>query len=189
MPFERIYTSVFLIEADAPILVDCATTAEDVDGVILPALKVRGYTLSDLKAIVLTHAHTDHVGGLSRILELVPELEVVRDVRWLCKGISTYPLAGHTVDCIGVLDEAHHTLLSGDGLQGAGVDKYRCNVKSKEDYLETLTRIRNDERIERILLSHAYEPWYSDRIEGREAVLTCLAECKKYLKHYEGNLS
>ena len=106
VPFERIYTSVFLIEADAPILVDCATTAEDVDGGILPALKARGYTLSDLKAIVLTHAHADHAGGLSRILELVPEIEVVRDVRWLCEGISTYPLAGHTADSIGVLDEA-----------------------------------------------------------------------------------
>ena len=189
VPFEKIYTSVFLIEADAPILVDCATTAEDVDEYIIPALDAMGYGIADLRMLVLTHRHADHAGGLARVLELAPKIEVVCDVRRLCKGISTYPLAGHTADCIGVLDEAHHTLLSGDGLQGAGVDKYRCNVKSQEDYLETLTRIRNDERIERILLSHAYEPWYSDRIEGREAVLTCLAECKKYLKHYEGNLS
>ena len=189
IPFETLYTSVFLILADRPILVDCATTAEDVERNLLPALEAVGYGLADISMLVLTHQHADHAGGLARVLEHAPEIEVVCDVRRLCKGISTYPLAGHTADCIGVLDEAHHTLLSGNGLQGAGVDKYRCNVKSKEDYLETLTRIRNDERIERILLSHAYEPWYSNRIEGREAVLTCLAECKKYLKHYEGNLS
>ena len=190
IPFETLYTSVFLILADRPILVDCATTAEDVERNLLPALEAVGYGLTDISMLVLTHQHTDHAGGLSRILELAPEIRVIcGEICQISDGIFTYPMAGHTADCIGVLDEAHHTLLSGDGLQGAGVDKYRCNVKSQEDYLETLTRIRNDERIERILLSHAYEPWYSDRIEGREAVLTCLAECKKYLKHYEGNLS
>ena len=183
VPFERIDTSVFLIEADAPILVDCATTAEDVDGVILPALKARGYTLSHLKTLVLTHSHGDHAGGLARVLELVPEIEVVRDVRRLCEGISTYPLAGHTADSIGVLDEVHHTLLSGDGLQGAGVDQYRCSIKLPEEYLKTLKRIQADGRIERILFSHAYEPWNRNRIEGRAEVLACLAECQNYLKN------
>ena len=125
VPFERIDTSVFLIEADAPILVDCATTAEDVDGVILPALKARGYTLSHLKTLVLTHSHGDH----------------------------------------------------------AGVDQYRCSIKLPEEYLKTLKRIQADGRIERILFSHAYEPWNRNRIEGRAEVLACLAECPNYLKN------
>ena len=190
VPFENLYTSVFVIECNGRVaLVDCATTAFDVDEYIVPSLDALGYRLSDLDALVLTHRHGDHAGGLPRILEYAPDLKIVCDAGELFDGVSTVSLAGHTLDSIGVIDIRTRTLISGDGLQGAGVDKYRCNVKSQEDYLETLTRIRNDERIERILLSHAYEPWYSDRIEGREAVLTCLAECKKYLKHYEGNLS
>ena len=28
---------------------------------------------------------------------------------------------------------------------------------------------------------HAYEPWCRDRMEGREAILSCLRECKKYV--------
>ncbi len=182
IPFENLYTSVFLVLADRPILLDCATTAEDVDEWIVPALEKLGYRLSEIKTLVLTHSHGDHAGGLARVLELAPEIEVVRDVRRLCEGISTYPLAGHTKDCIGVLDERTHTLISGDGLQGAGVDKYRCSIKFQEDYLETLNRIQNDDRIEHILFSHAYEPWYANRIDGRELVLACLAECPKYLK-------
>ncbi len=40
VPFHNIYTSVFLIiSKDRRILLDCATTAGDVDGVILPALE------------------------------------------------------------------------------------------------------------------------------------------------------
>ena len=46
VPFENLYTSVFLVEADEKkILVDCATTAEDVDAHIVPALKKMGYDL------------------------------------------------------------------------------------------------------------------------------------------------
>ena len=69
VPFENIYTSVFLLTAaERPILVDCATTASDVDECILPALAALGYALSDIGAIVLTHRHADHAGGLARIL-------------------------------------------------------------------------------------------------------------------------
>jgi len=87
-------------------------------------------------------------------------------------------LAGHTEDSIGVFDERTHTLITGDGLQGAGVDRYHCSVKDKSAYLETLERIKNDERVENLLLSHAYEPWNSDGVFGREQVLRCLEECR-----------
>ena len=53
-------------------------------------------------------------------------------------------LAGHTDDSIGVLDERSHTLISGDGLQGAGVDKYRCSLYNKNAYIETIEKIKND---------------------------------------------
>ena len=70
VPFEELYTSVFLIESErGAILMDCATTAEDVDSCILPALKQMGYAPSDIWAIVLSHRHSDHAGGLARLLE------------------------------------------------------------------------------------------------------------------------
>lgn len=183
VPFENIYTSVFLVRAPSgAILVDCATTDEDVDGYIIPALKKAGIALSDVTTLVVTHKHDDHAGGLSRLLSLMPNPEVIRDVRELFDGICTYPMAGHTYDCIGVLDTRTNTLISGDGLQGAGVDKYRCSTKSPKAYLETIERIQSDQRIENILFSHAYEPWNKDHAYGRKAVDACLSQCKKYIK-------
>ena len=182
VPFDTVYTSVFLIRtASKRILVDCATTAEDVDAYIVPGLQRLGYRLDEIDMLVLTHAHDDHAGGSARILALAPRIEIITDVRPLCDSLSTYPLAGHTNDSIGVLDLRTNTLLSGDGLQGAGVDKYRCCVRNKAAYLETLERIRNDLRVEHILFSHAYEPWYRDSVHGREAVCDCLKQCMEYV--------
>ena len=182
VPFEAIYTSVFLIKSPSgAILVDCATTSEDVDQCIVPALVEMGYELSDIETLVLTHNHGDHAGGLSRLLSLIPNIEVIRDVRELFDGICTYPMAGHTDDCIGVLDTRTNTLISGDGLQGAGVDKYRCSLQFPKAYLETIERIQSDKRVENILFSHAYEPWNKDYVHGRKAVDACLSQCKKYM--------
>ena len=182
VPFEAIYTSVFLIKSPSgAILVDCATTSEDVDEYIVPALVEMGYELSDIKTLVLTHNHGDHAGGLSRLLSLIPNIEVIRDVRELFDGVCTYPMAGHTDDCIGVLDTRTNTLISGDGLQGAGVDKYRCSLQFPKAYLETIERIQSDKRVENILFSHAYEPWNKDYVHGRKAVDACLSECIKYI--------
>ena len=182
IPFENLYTSVFLIDAaNTKILVDTATYPSDVDSYILPALKKMGYTLPDISALVLTHKHSDHAGGLSRILSLAPHFEVITDTREFSEVLCTYPMAGHTKDSIGVLDTQTGTLISGDGLQGAGVDKYRCSVADKVEYLKTIKRIKKDERIENILFSHAYEPWYKDSIFGREKVLDILSKCTEYV--------
>ena len=182
VPFEDIYTSVFLvISENYAVLIDCATTADDVDKVIAPALEKLGYDLKKLKALVLTHRHCDHAGGLTRILELYPSIEVITDAREIFEGVYTYPLPGHTLDSVGVLDTRTGTLISGDGLQGAGVGKYRCYTQSEEAYIETLNKIENDKRIKNILFSHAYEPWNEDNIIGRERVLHCLDFCQKYI--------
>ena len=183
VPFEAIYTSVFLVcRAGKAVLVDCATTEHDVTDVILPALDRLGYPPHRLDAIVLTHRHGDHAGGLEALLVRAPQIEVITKPCTLAPGLSTYPLPGHTADSIGLLDEATHTLISGDGLQGAGVDRWRCNTREPKAYLQTLSRIRADSRIEHVLFSHAYEPWNSDRADGRDAVLSALDDCAVYVK-------
>ena len=182
LPFDTVYTSVFLIKLpDEYVLVDCATTDEDVDKDILPALAHVGISLEDVTKVVVTHNHSDHSGGLSRVLALAPHVEVVRDVRELGQSLCTYPLPGHTQDFIGVLDLRTNTLITGDALQGAGVDKYRCSLSDKSAYRETLDKIRRDSRVENLLFSHAYEPWLDNKVLGRKGVISALEECEKYI--------
>ena len=182
IPFDTVYTSVFLVVSESgTLLVDCATTDADVDGYILPALTDMGYKITDVKAIVITHNHGDHAGGLSRILHHAPNIEVIREACTLFDGLEAYPLYGHAKEMIGLFDAHTGTLISGDGLQGAGVDKYRAYAEDKAAYFETIERIRRDKRVENLIFSHAYEPWFKDSIFGREAVLEALNECEKYI--------
>ena len=180
--YTTVYTSIFLIETElGDLLVDTASYDEDIDGCLLPALEKMNIKLSEIYAIVITHNHFDHSGGLKRILEIAPDLRIITELCDITDKISTYPMAGHTEDAIGVFDSRTNTLLSGDGLQGAGVDKYRCSAPFVEKYLETIERIKNDDRIEHILFSHAYEPWFKDRIDGRDAVIAAVEKCKEYV--------
>lgn len=183
IPFENIYTSSFLIKTDiGAVLVDCGSSGEDVDRYLIPALAEAGYSLGDIKMLLLTHGHKDHAGGLERILTLAPNIEVVREARELCDGVETYPMAGHTADSIGVLDSRCGALISGDGLQGAAVGRFRLSVKERKEYLETLERVRRDGRISALLFSHQYEPWNSGRIVGRRAVPEALDKCLEIIK-------
>lgn len=184
VPFDGdVYTSVFLIRTkQGNVLVDCATYTSDVDEYIVPALRELGLKLANIKYLILTHKHGDHSGGLLRILEQIPLLQVIDKTMFLdIKGITIYALKGHTLDSIGVLDGRSGTLISGDGLQGYGVGKYRCSLESKEEYIKTIDRIKKDGCIKNILFSHAYEPWYKYGAFGREEVENCLQDCIEYV--------
>ena len=184
VPFDgEVYTSVFLIKSEqGNVLVDCATHASDIDEYILPALRGLGLTLNDIKYLILTHKHSDHSGGETRILELAPDIEIIQSKQSISlKGIIIYEMKGHTQDCIGVLDISTGTLISGDGLQGYGVGKYRCSLESKEEYLKTINKVSKDERVKNILFSHAYEPWNKDAAFGCEEVKNCLNDCIKFV--------
>ena len=139
-------------------------------------------TSSDIDVLVLTHNHGDHAGGREYFLAHSPATRVITELTEICDKVSTYPMAGHTNGCIGVMDERTHTLISGDGLQGAGVDKYRCYTQNPSAYLETVKRIEGDGWIENILFSHEYEPWYKNAAYGRENVVEVLSDCLRYVK-------
>jgi len=180
----ELYTSVFLIKREnANVLVDCATTDEDVDEYIVPALAEKGLKLQDINCLIITHDHGDHAGGKDRILQLYPNIKIVSGLQeFSLNGITVYELKGHTSDFIGVFDERTNTLISGDGLQGAGVGKYRCHTPYKEEYLTTLEKIKQDKKVENLLFSHEYEPWYKDKAFGRVQVEKVLEDCKLYVK-------
>lgn len=178
VPFEDLYTSVFLMQTDGKCtLVDCATTAQDVDDFIETALEKFGLTFSDIDFVIVTHDYDDHAGGLSRILQKNPNVRVVRGVEESI-GLEIYPLYGPAKDFIGVFDEKSGTLISGDGLQGDGIGKYRCGVADKEEYLFSIEKIERDKRIKNMLFSHAYEPWNKDGVFGRLNVENILRYCK-----------
>ena len=185
VPFDGdVYTSVFLVKTpDGLVLIDCATTAQDVDGYILPALAQRGLSIADIKYLFLTHNHGDHAGGKNRVLQLNPSIEIVDFFGGKIKnGGTMYALKGHTYDSVGFLDAQNRTLISGDGLQGFGVGKYRCTLESVDEYVKTIDKIKEDERIENILFSHAYEPWYKDGVFGLKNVEKSLEDCIQYVK-------
>ena len=183
IPFDTVYTSVFLVEHEGEaVIVDCATTPFDVEEYIALALAEKGYSLASLKAIVITHNHEDHAGGLPHIKSLAPDLPVIGQATAIWEGIYTCPLPGHTVDFLGLYDSRTKTLISGDGLQGAGVDKYRCALQDEIAYKETIRQLQADKSVENLLFSHAYEPWYCDHAFGRAKVELCLADCLQYVK-------
>ena len=183
VPFEDLYTSVFLIRTEqGDALIDCATYASDVDNYIIPALDALKVGLMGIQYLILTHNHGDHAGGKQRILELNPKIKIISGVaEKILNDLTIYEMKGHTLDCIGVLDERTKTLISGDGLQGAGIGKYRCFLESREEYLKTIEKIRQEKKIKNILFSHAYEPWYKDGVFGREVVEKILKDCVEAL--------
>lgn len=177
VPFDNEeYTSVFLIKnAEGNVLIDCATTAEDVDGYILPALEKAGVPLTEIRYLVLTHQHSDHAGGQYRIVEVNPDVKIVTDPQVeFPNGLTMYAMKGHTVDSVGVFDQTTHTLIAGDGLQGYGVGKYRCTLENQDEYLKTIDNIKRDGNISNILFSHDYEPWRKDGAFGRAESLVMI---------------
>ena len=75
IPFDHLYTSVFLLEGKSPIVIDSATTRADVEERILPALRAMGVT--ELRGtLLLTHRHGDHSGGAPFLLEALPSWQL-----------------------------------------------------------------------------------------------------------------
>lgn len=182
VPFFSAYTSVFLVESEGEYaIVDCATTQEDVEGWIVPALQKQGVPLEKIRYIVVSHHHEDHAGGLEWLLPYCKNAEVVTSVKGLFPNVETYPMPGHTLDCIGVLDLRSGTLISVDGIQGYGIGKYRCSTHDENAYLTTLANVGKDARIENILFAHAYEPWYQNHAFGKEEIKKCLQDSEDYI--------
>ncbi len=68
-PLGSIWSGVFLVRGPQNILVDSGNSAEIVDEVIMPALAELGLEPDDIKWLINTHSHGDHVNGNIRLLE------------------------------------------------------------------------------------------------------------------------
>lgn len=180
VPFENIYTAVFLIKTESgAILVDAATTKEDAENIILPAID-EVLDRNGIKYLVCTHLHGDHGGG---IIHLLPHLESIRvaaaspratelygaervqllkEGDTLC-GIDILSLKGHSPDCVGLFDKRTKTLIMGDAVQLYGITKYGCGVGMPREYRKTLERI-GTLGAKMLVASHEYYPLGSTAI-------------------------
>ena len=194
VPFENLTTSVFLLEtAKGPVLYDCATTSKDVEQVILPALAEIGVAPEELRALVLSHAHADHSGGMTALLQHAPNLPVIAqnaqkydiavqvpsDGEMLFGSLRALHLPGHTADCLGLYDVMTGTLLTADALQLQGIDRFGCSLAAPDEYVKTIEKIRRLAP-HRILTAHAYVP-YGERAEGAAEITRYLDECLEVL--------
>ena len=68
-PFATIWSGVFLVRGSLNVLVDSGCSAEVADEVIIPALEDIGVAPEEIKWVINTHSHGDHVNGNTRLLE------------------------------------------------------------------------------------------------------------------------
>lgn len=77
VPFGTCWTGIVFIPGEENVLIDSAASDSAVDEYLVPALGDMGYNLSDIKYLLCTHTHGDHVGGHFRIRELCPDIKMV----------------------------------------------------------------------------------------------------------------
>ncbi len=185
IPFDGIYTSSFIIIAgDKTILYDCGFNAYDVETYIIPALKELDKT-PDM--IVASHDHGDHFGGIERVVEEYPGIEIIgfssaiknaripKDREKILDRFMCVNLPGHSDDCLGLVDMSTNTMLSGDSLQMFGVGKYGTLIRNKKKYFESI-EIARSLKLNRIVASHDFYP-LGFMAEG-EKVNEFLDKCK-----------
>lgn len=192
VPFDDIYTAVFAVGTpDRYLLIDCATTAEDVDRVILQALQSIDFDRAP-EALLLTHRHGDHAGGADRLRMHFPDLSIyspeplktakatiLTGGETFLERMEAVSLPGHTANSMGYLDHHTQTLFSGDTLQLFGVSRYRNGIGFPKLYRASIEAVRALP-INRIIASHEYDP-LGACAEGRDAINRyldiCLAAC------------
>ncbi|MCU1519439.1 MAG: beta-lactamase [Pseudarthrobacter sp.] len=68
-PWGRFGLYSFFIDAPEPAIVDTGIASSPADGIV-PALKAIGRRIEDVRWILLTHGHIDHIGGAHALWEL-----------------------------------------------------------------------------------------------------------------------
>lgn len=147
---------------------------------------------SDVRAIILTHAHIDHAEGAPGLSELlnVPVIPQ-KDIDGMDLGNATlrmHPTPGHSSDsvCITVTNSSGRYLMSGDTLLGKGTTLVAHPDGRLDEYFESLRYLRDhclEEQIDMLLPGHGpisetpvalidfYEKHRKERLEQVRAAL------------------
>lgn len=140
------------------------------------ALADAGGTWSNVSDIVITHAHTDHVGALGHVRAMAPKArihahpaEALADTLPLSdgdvvNGLRAFATPGHTAGHLSLLDEGAGTLLVGDclgvmsGRLVRAPEQFTADTAQAERSLHRLLSLRGA----RMLFAHGSEltdPW------------------------------
>lgn len=200
IPYLDIYTTVYFIRTESGMLLfDTAGSARDAEEDIIPVLRdTLGVGENDLRYIFVSHNHSDHAGGLARLLEEYPEAcivsgnEALREIygssgflspsddEKLLECLSVVLVPGHTKDSASIYDSRTKTLISGDCLQLYGIfgsGKWGANVTFYKEHAEAVQKLRKMD-IEAIFAAHDYHPCgrkYIGKEEIEKALDACLA--------------
>lgn len=68
-PFPVGDVNAFLITGEPPILVDTGVNTDESFAALAQAVQSHGYGWRDIRTVLVTHGHLDHVGALARVLE------------------------------------------------------------------------------------------------------------------------
>lgn len=179
VPYKDIFTTVYFVITESGVLLfDTASDDTDVENAIIPALRELGVGESDLKYVFISHNHTDHAGGLGRLLEAYPKVCVVSksdalkekfagytflypsEGESLLDTLSVVSIMGHTKDSAAIYDSRTKTLISGDCLQLYGIFGSGCwgaNISFSTEYAKAIEKLRGMD-IDSILTAHDYHP-------------------------------
>lgn len=199
--YKDIFTTVYLLKAPTGyVLFDAASFDADIEEVLYPALCAMGVTQEGLRYVFVSHAHTDHAGGLKALMAHFPEAVIVSRSEALAKKhegrrifnpvmgdmlLDTFrviPIPGHTADSAALLDVRTNTLITGDCLQLYGIfgsEDWAANINFPAEHVQALQMLRGIE-IDEILSAHDYHP-YNYRAVGKEAVERYIKACEEPL--------
>lgn len=207
VPFDTIYTSVFYVKIKEGLLIfDAATYDSDVTDYIVPEIAELGYGTEDVKYIFISHKHSDHSGGLKKLLELCKNVTVIakseelkenyqgisfvnpKDGYEITKELQVVTIPGHTLDSIALLDKRTNTVITGDCIQlygPFGSGDWGSNITHLKEHFEALSKLKTMD-ISLICASHDYHPLGNeykgdDILKAYELCVKPLKEIKEFI--------
>lgn len=200
-PYKDIFTTVYVIKTEKGVLLfDAASYDCDADDAIIPALASFGVTPADVKYVFISHNHTDHAGGLAKLMTYCPDAVILSRSGALKEKFSQYnvlcpedgdefldvlrivTVPGHSADSCAILDTRTNTLISGDCLQAFGIfgsGNWASNITLIPEHFAALDKL-DGMHIDTLLTAHEYHP-YGWRADGENAVKAYVDACRQAL--------